>query len=174
MNEKVRQHSCPAPRGFRPAGEVVRAWFSDEAPCFRKAKRVKSVRAAGIRYERKALAHLCAEYSEFVPSPWLRFENGSSRSRWCQPDGVLLDIKQGRIVLVECKLQHTSNAWWQTRRLYEPVLQKIFGTAWKYSVVEMVRWFDPAVTFPETFSFAEDLFDVEPGAFGIHIWNGTN
>ena len=110
--------------------------------------------------------------------PWLRFAQllpAGARSRswsWCQPDGLDIDIRRGLITIVEFKLQHTSAAWWQTRQLYEPVVKAVFGAAqWAFSIVEIVKWFDPDTAFPERFSFIPSLADARPGAFHVHIWN---
>ncbi|MAH46428.1 hypothetical protein CMI37_11390 [Candidatus Pacearchaeota archaeon] len=132
-----------------------------------------------MRYERKAQAYVDeAAAGNYVPSPWLRFlsrvseSNTETELRWCQPDGVLIDIFTGQITIVEFKLQHTSEAWFQTRQLYEPVLQSIFPTGlWAYSVVEIVCWMDPDVAFPERFSFLPDINEARPGQFHVHIWN---
>lgn len=121
------------------------------------------------------------EYT-YVPSPWFRFANcldqfarSHSQSRhiaWCQPDGLDIDIKRGLITVVEFKLQHTSAAWWQTRRLYEPVVRRVFGGLWDFAIVEIVKWYDPDVAFPERFSFISSLADAAPGRFHVLVWNG--
>ncbi|MFQ5741977.1 MAG: hypothetical protein ACE5HV_00130 [Acidobacteriota bacterium] len=69
-------------------------------------------------------------------------------------------------------MRHTSDAWWQIRKLYEPVLRSVFGPDWDYPVLEVVMWFDPDTPFPEILCFARHPHEVPAQAFGVHIWNG--
>lgn len=158
----------PAHEGFRPAGRVLSAGLCLE-PALRK-KRYSGRRLAGIQYERKVHTYLDSLYGErYIPSPWLRFFS-DGKWRWCQPDGLLLDFSRGILTVVEVKYQHTSDAWWQVRHLYMPVLKEIFPeTLWSFEACEVVKWYDPATSFPEKVVLAQ-----EPGlhhpAFKIHIW----
>lgn len=75
---------------------------------------------------------------------------------------------------MEIKLQHTPNAWWQLEMLYLPVLSAIFPSGdWEYALVEVVKWFDPSVSFPVTFQKLPDPLFAEPGRFGVHICTPT-
>lgn len=107
----------------------------------------------------------------YAPAPWVRFEAvGASRTRWCQPDGLFLDLEAGQITIVEIKYQHTALAWWQVRRLYEPVLQAIFPpNLFSFAALEIVSWLDPDVEFPERWHYAPEPSRVPPGGFGVHI-----
>lgn len=105
----------------------------------------------------------------YLPSPWLRFF-ADGKWRWCQPDGVLFVPGAGRIVIVEIKYQHTPDAWWQVRHLYQPVLEHIFPPSlWEYEVCEVVKWFDPHVAFPERVVLANEV-DMLHKDFKVHIW----
>ena len=107
----------------------------------------------------------------YVPSPWFQFRSaGNPKAYWCQPDGLILNFPRSHITIIEVKLSHTSDAWWQTRKLYEPVVRFRFGTFWTYSIVEVVHWFNPDVAFPERFRFADKPDDVAVNAFAVHIW----
>ncbi|NIS77766.1 MAG: hypothetical protein GTO00_09170 [Deltaproteobacteria bacterium] len=108
----------------------------------------------------------------FVSGPWFNFINDERMERqWCQPDGLLVDILQGLVTIVEVKLRHTSDAWWQTRHLYEPVMRRFFDERlWKFNVLEIVRWYDPDVRFPERYKMVGGVDELEPGKFGVHIW----
>ena len=110
--------------------------------------------------------------NHYVQGPWISyFSAGSHTLQYCQPDGLLIDSEQGLIVIIEIKLRHTSDAWWQLRHLYEPVVRKLFGdTQWRYGLVEIVRWFDPAVPFPEKFQKLKTISHIQPGRLGVHIW----
>ena len=148
-----------------------------DPPLFTKTSTVTGRRAKGIRYEEKAQEKLLqARGDTYVPSPWFRFRSrNGGKLYYCQPDGLDFDILRGLITIVEFKLQHTPSAWWQTRKLYEPVVKHIFGeTNWDYSIIEIVNWYDPDTTFPESLNLVKDLsFDsIKPGEFHLHIWNG--
>lgn len=159
---------APPPNAFHPAGEVHHAQFSSP-PALRR-RRYTGRRLQGIKYEKAVHAYLANLYGEFyLASPWLKFY-ADGKWRWCQPDGLLFVPQEGRIVVVECKYQHTSDAWWQTRHLYLPVLQKLFPLSlWTYEVCEVVKWFDPAVVFPERLVLANEV-DMPHAAFKVHIW----
>lgn len=158
----------PAPQGFKPAGRVLSANFC-QPPALRK-KRYTGRRLEGVRYERKVHAYLEDFYGErYLPSPWLRFFTGGAW-RWCQPDALLLDLARGIITIVEVKYQHTSDAWWQVRQLYEPVLRQMFpADLWTFEVCEVVKWYDPAVVFPEKTVLAQEVC-MSHSAFKIHIY----
>lgn len=172
MNHKARKHNTLPPRGFRSADSVDWARFSSTAPPFIRNTRVKGSRGEGIRYEKKVHEHFLNLYGSFyVPSPWIEFGEGDSRPRWCQPDALLFRPYTGQITLIECKLQHTSDAWWQTKWLYLPVLRKMFpSTLWKFACCEVVKWFDPATHFPERIQMQPSPADAHPGEFSVHIW----
>jgi len=72
------------------------------------------------------------------------FASSSSTSppRFCQPDALLIDVYSGRVVIVEVKYQHTTDAWWQLLALYVPVVRRLFGPAWEVACCEIVRWCD--------------------------------
>lgn len=160
------------PKRFKPAGVVDWVKFSPTPPPFITNKRSYGRRAEGIRYEKKVHNCLLERFEDsYVPSPWFTFgEVGVSRPRWCQPDGLLFDFAAGQITIVECKLQHTSDAWWQLKWLYLPVIAKAFpGTHWKYGLIEVTKWYDPATAFPEKVKLRADIGDCVPGEFACHI-----
>jgi hypothetical protein len=131
---------------------------------------VRGRKAQGLKYEKKVLDYLEDESSfPLLRSPWLEFEEASGRRRWCQPDGLLLDIWGGRIIVVEVKYQHTSNAWWQLRQLYLPVLRRLFGE-YVLHPLEICKWYDPAQPFPEPVSLLPDPAKPNGLTFGVHIW----
>lgn len=158
----------PAPASFRPAGRVLAASLSFP-PAIRK-KRYTGRRLEGVRYEKKVHEHMELLYGDrYVPNPWLKFFS-EGKWRWCQPDALLLDVARGRLTIVEVKYQHTSDAWWQVRQLYQPVLEQIFPrNLWEYDACEIVKWYDPATLFPERTVLAQEVCMRHP-AFKIHIW----
>jgi len=149
-----------APSAFHPAGRVVAARVSATPPPFIRTRRYRGRRADGVRYERLVQAHLLGEYPQtYVAGPWLHFRSESSdKWRWCQPDGLLIDVERGIITCVEVKYSHTANAWWQTRELYLPVLAHLFPIPlWRLQVCEVVKWYDPSVVFPEQVELAAEV-----------------
>jgi|SRR5262245_9376727 len=142
---------CAPPPWFRGVEGVRDAWLdSSGGPFGRTPARLKGTGAQrnGKRYERKALAYLRRALGEgFISSPWFRYEDGQSTLHWCQPDGIL------RIppltIAFEVKYSFTSAAWWQLRRLYEPILRVAYRGP--VGVVVVCKSFDPAVPFPEEY-----------------------
>jgi hypothetical protein len=169
---------CPPPRRFRAAGLVEKSALTTQPSFILTEPRGASPnRQKGINYEKKVQVYLARTFpGVVVHSPWVRFvSTGSPKFRFCQPDAILFDLRRGIICVVEVKLSHTSNAWWQVRRLYAPVLAHLFrGPRWRFVSLEIVKWYDPATKFPEKVTILHDLskvFETEKG-FHVHIWNG--
>lgn len=99
-------------------------------------------------------------------SPWMRFTDQTGQ-HWCQPDG-LLEVG-GRLTIIEFKYQHTVDAWQQLRLLYEPVVAVLHPGA-AISVLEIVKWYDCAVAFPEPVRLVADVSSHQGRDFGVHIW----
>lgn len=158
----------PAPTAFKPAGRVLSANFSTP-PAIRK-RRYTGRRLQGIRYEKRVHEYLYSLYGEqYISNPWIKFFAGGSW-RWCQPDGLIFFPEAGRITIVEVKYQHTSDAWWQVRQLYQPVLASMFPEKlWHFDACEVVKWYDPATLFPERIVLAQEVGMKHP-AFKVHIW----
>lgn len=158
----------PVPKGFRPAGEFLRPQFSDP-PALRR-RRYTGRRRQGIQYEKAVHEYLGVMFGDFyLPNPWLKFFT-EGKWRWCQPDGLIFRPDQGRIVIVEVKYQHTADAWFQVRQLYQPLIQAIFPPRlWAVDAVEVVKWYDPLTIFPERVVLASSP-DLDNPAFKVHIW----
>jgi hypothetical protein len=93
--------------------------------------------------------------------------------RWIQPDGLILDFIKSRITILEIKIKHTWAAYFTLRRLYEPVIRRVFGTAWKYAVCEVVRWYDGSLPWPEPQVITDDPASLLANDFGVHILRAT-
>lgn len=157
-----------APPNFRAAGLVDAAAFALPPPLRRQT--YSGARRTGVKYEKKAQDYLTNRYGEFyVSSPWFQFQANGQR-RWCQPDGLLFHLPEGRITIVEIKYQHTALAWWQVKFLYAPVLRQAFrATLWQLDFCEVVKWYDPAAFFPEPTALAADV-GLRTEKFKVHIW----
>lgn len=158
----------PPPKHFAPAQHILHAEFT--FPPQLRHRRYTGRRLQGIRYERAVQEYLGFRYGDsYVASPWIKFF-ADGKWRWCQPDGLLVDPLGGRIVIVEVKYQHTADAWWQVRHLYQPVLEFMLPPGlWTYEVCEVVKWYDPAVVFPERVVLANEV-DMRHKDFKVHIW----
>ena len=92
-------------------------------------------------------------------------------TRYCELDGFIFRLASAHITIIEIKLSHTADAWWQMRRLYQPALEKMFPPSiWAYSALEIVRWYDPRVAFPEPIRLVGSPDELRPNEFGVHIW----
>jgi hypothetical protein len=161
-------------RNFKPAGQVEWVQHAQTEPGFAARRGFgKGARAQGLRYEAKAHEHFGGLYGEaYVPGPWFKFQTaGSDKIRWCQPDALLFQPFLGRILVMEYKLCHNPDSWWQLRALYEPVLARAFPpTLWKFVLCEVTKWFDPATNFPESVTLTPNPLEASPGRFYVHIW----
>jgi hypothetical protein len=78
--------------------------------------------------------------------PWFAFTDDSSIRHYCQPD-FTCDLGE-RLVVGEIKLRWTSDAWWQLRRLYLPVLAAVYPGRTLLPVC-VCRSYDPSVSIPD-------------------------
>lgn len=112
--------------------------------------------------------------SRFLPGPWFEFHTGG-KLRWCQPDGILFDWRLGTLTLVEIKLSHTPDAYYQLKELYSPVVSRVFSPKlWSFRYCEIVKWYDPSRQFPAPCRLREEIEDCTPDVIGIHILGQRN
>jgi hypothetical protein len=140
---------------------------------FRPHKPTSQSARRGLKHEERAHKHFIELYGlSYFHSIWFAYGD-SGQVRYCQIDGLLADAKRKSLVLVECKLTHTPEAYWQTEYLYVPVLRAWLTDAgrafWQISVCEVVRWFDPHTAFPTHPTLVEGLEYVRPDRFNVHI-----
>lgn len=127
---------------------------------------------AGLRYEAKAQLHLRELLTDYCPSPIFYFidDNGS---RKCVPDGIYLPRKFGDPIFVfEIKTQHMPEAWFQLRKLYEPVVRAKFPLS-PVGCIEVCRSFDPEMQFPEKPVLLDDIQQAvrrETRSLGVYVW----
>lgn len=169
------------PTKFVPAGDVLYSELCKTPPFIAAQKRKPKEEhlKRGVRYETQVQRHFESLYGpRYVPSPWVRFHSRAdtdSNWRYCQPDGLLVDVHKGCITIVEIKLKHTTRAWWQVRELYEPVVKNLFNNGheghWQFAACEVVKWYDTDTFFPENILLTPAIENVPPGYFGLHIWS---
>lgn len=161
---------CAPPRGFRAAEGVVSAWPC-ESPFGATPSRISGTAAQrnGLRYERKALKALSAILGPtFQKNAWFEFSDKSGR-RYCQVDGLLRGAHS--VAIIEVKYSFTSNAYYQLRKLYEPVVRKAFSPQ-KVALIVVCRNFDPSVPFPESYqhmNFGPGWFE-QLSSIGVFTW----
>ncbi len=140
------------PDGFQPISEVLDAEYSARSPGWLKRHKMTGSQIAGLAHEKKGHKFFQSSFGpegEYIKSPWIWFHvDGVKKQRWCQPDGLLLREDLHLITIIEFKLKHTTDAWWQLRKLYEPVIEKIYP-GWDIRVLEVVKHPDPDQVMPE-------------------------
>ena len=145
------------PKGFRVAEGVQSAWLLGEGPfgCTpRRANRGTAAQRAGKRYERQALAHLVSVFGRrLAPHQWFKWWDGT-KVRFCEVD-ALFHADDG-VVIFEIKVNFCVEAWWQLRKLYEPVVRKALSPE-RVGLVVVCRSYDPAVAFPEPCGRIDEL-----------------
>lgn len=151
----------PPPRRFIAAAGVRSAHFLPGKPQFITRRKSRGRFAVGQRYEREvqerlALFALGQPELEHRDGPWLAFQDESGR-RWCQPDALLVDAAARMCVVCEVKYQHTSDAWWQLKHLYRPVLGAAMPDIVDWRLLEIVHWYDPSTVFPEQVTLVPTL-----------------
>lgn len=161
--------TMPVPRGFHPAGEVSFAQLASD-PGFhtRRQRSAQGAKAAGLRYERRVHRELCAQHPDhYTPGPWLKYwQRRKAKPKWCEPDGLFVDLALGLCFICEVKLAHTAYAWWQVNALYVPVLRKIMGPDWRFGGIEICHHVDPDVRCPVEPSFIDSLWEAQ-----LDQWN---
>ena len=169
----------PAPYGFRSAQLPLRRARIDlkPSPISRSAQGNTHARRKGLVYETRVINALKMHLAHLFPSPTLHFVDAGHVWRAAIPDAIHFTgpfdpMNPEGITVFEVKSTHMADAWWQLRKLYQPVLQQTYPFA-KINVVEICRVFDPAAPFPEApkviFS-PYDLPSLSPSDFGVLRW----
>lgn len=110
----------PPPR--KSCREVKGITFA--APCLRPSfiplqKSRKGSKGAGLRYEKLVAKAI----PNSVLGQWFHYIDANGAG-WCQPDVLVLGRK--RVLVLECKLTLTSEAFRQLQLLYFPVLRQAY------------------------------------------------
>ena len=156
-------------------GPLRVAGFAKEPPPFIDNSRVRGVRRVGQVYDARTQGYLTQLFEgNYLPSPWLIFQAANQPRpylQYCQPDGLIFDWSRRVIVIVEIKLRHTPDAFWQVTNLYRPVLEHAFhGRRWHFRQLEVVKWYDPSTYFPCDVTMVSDPLLTPRKGMGVHIW----
>lgn len=135
------------PVRLRLAHGVDRA-VAIECPFTRREAKRSEAQKVGLRYERKVKAVLSKRFGKLaLEGQWFKYHDNSGWSV-CQTDVTILFPDIQHIAIIEIKARHCADAWWQLKRLYDPVVRCAFRPR-SVSLFEITRSFDGAVTWPE-------------------------
>lgn len=128
----------------------------------------KGAKAAGVRFEKKIVKELEAIYPMFIAGIPFHYRTRYNPRNNCLPDGILFREKD--LVIIEIKLRHTADAWWQLRKLYQPVAVKAMGRPVR--LLEICKYYEPEVRVPESQPLFASLeqFLVSRVELGCLIW----
>lgn len=142
----------PLPLGFRPVRladitGVKRLAYGEHPVTRRRPRGSSAAQKSGLRYQRQVCDELRVQFggAAVLVGPWLEYRLGLER-RYCQPDAIVLH--RDLIFVFEVKLSSTTDAWWQLRHLYGPVVQKLYPSA-RLVLVNVVKSHYPEIRFPE-------------------------
>lgn len=126
-------------------------------------------RARGIIYEGQAQEHLCSLSPFYLPSKWIRATSNTG-VHYCQPDGILFNIRDRAITIIEIKLRHTQRAHDQLVGRYKPLLIWMFP-GWAIRTVEVVRFIDKDLPVSFSWKLSPNPFTFsEQNMIGVYIW----
>lgn len=117
-----------------------------EAPGFALQNGLKETpaQAAGRRYEEKVLPYLnqwgIKNRYTISAKPWIKYFNAQEKLVWCQPDWVGIGIDTDNIIVIEVKIRHTRDAFFQLRR-YKDVID-VLHPGHHISLIEVCKNFD--------------------------------
>jgi hypothetical protein len=153
---------------YLPQGEIRTAARVAGNPHPPSAKRNTYAQKQGLRFQEEVKrwafgGNFLGKISE---GPWFAYEDESSSVHFCQPDFLFDDSHS--VVVVEAKFRFSADAWWQLRKLYLPVVQKLLPSAYVIPLC-VCKSFDPSVVCPEVPHLVRDLFDCAPGRFNVLV-----
>lgn len=154
-----------------PKGEIFHVEMQLEDPPWLKKEKVRGVRRQGQLYELRVHREFSRRYPGYLPSPWFQFRDVDG-SKWCQPDGLIVDPRTGLIVVVEAKLKHTNDACRMLFGVYVPVVRALFGGHYRVEAVEVCQWYDPAVFCDQSPVLCKWPGNPHAGKFNVHICDG--
>lgn len=161
---------------MNPLHDLIAVEYSQETPSFVVAQRARGAKRQGLLYEGRVqprITELCKQSPkavEYLPSPWFKYRIAAHpfRENFAQPDGLIINMNEGLVYVVEIKLRHTVDAYFQLLDRYIPLMQKFFPKDFRFCAVEVCRWFDPMMAFPTKITLREVLLEARPNEFCVH------
>ena len=130
----------------------------------------RGAKGNGIRFEKRVVETLEKTHSNFFSGPAFSFKTIYNPRVVCIPDGLFF-LKE-EIVVVEIKLRHTVDAWYQLTQLYAPVVGMVFPNR-RLRLLEICSSYDPVERFPEPYLTVSDLnsfLRASGPRMGVWIW----
>ena len=159
---------------YQHLGEILATKHLEGTPKFAQShQRRRGAKGVGIRYEEKVQKDFSERFGAFyIPGPWFAYQTEATGGRWnyAQPDGLLFDFKSGLLTIVEIKYSHCAEAYFQLVDKYLPLMRHFLGTElWRFATVEVVYWYDRAVSFPCEVKLRKEITLCQPRELGVHI-----
>lgn len=160
----------PPPRDFKLLrSEVISAWYAGDSVPNPPERSYSGPQRNGLRYERRVQRHLSEQFGKsYLGSRWIYFREAHAPEivQRCQPDGLLIHSEKKQVTIVEIKHSHTQRAWWQLRKLYQPVLEVLYPE-FSVQVCEVTRFYD-RIPFNEPVELVREI-DYFTSRFKVHI-----
>jgi hypothetical protein len=170
-NRTSKSVEVPPPPHFQPTVGMIRnAKIELNVLTRSSGEELTDAQKLGLHYEARVQQHLSKVWPLYVCSPKLRFYDDRG-PRVAIPDGILWN--HNPVVIVEIKFQHVPDAWWQLKRLYQPVLEAIVPKESRIKCLEIVKSYDPATPFPcevELVEHLEKWVEDPLDSFGVFRW----
>lgn len=103
----------------------MRIIHAEPAECPWPVRRVRGALRAGLKYERDCAKALPTA----IHGSWFKYWDEREKSHFCSPD-LLFRMGRSEIVVIECKLSITVEAWEQIE-LYRKVVELVYGVETK-------------------------------------------
>lgn len=143
-------------------------------------------KAVGCYYERKCHDALDKSFPSrlstvapvYFRSPCFRYVAGTFshatklRTKVCYPDGLIINTRDDEVIIIEVKLRHTPDAYYQMKLQYKPVVEKAFNKPCR--MLSIVRWYSTRICYPEKYVLVPsvDAFIDSVEQIGVFIWSG--
>lgn len=133
---------------YRQKVQIRKAFFM-KPPGIANTSKMRGSRRAGLTHERKVGERLSALFGDGCWGDiWIGYES-SKKTSYCSPDFIVIDVILGLITVVECKLTHTEDAYYQLNNLYIPVIKKLFP-GFEVRGIEVCKNFERSTRYPVT------------------------
>ena len=115
----------------------------------------------GIRFEKKVLGFLTSTFGiRFSPGLPFAFQELCGKHGRAVPDGLLFSPDWRSVTVIEVKLRHTGDAWFQLNKFYLPIVRRAFP-ALQVSGLEICALYDPVQRLPQPVSFVRCASEAE-------------
>lgn len=153
---------------FRPNSKILDAAFID-TPAFSTNQKHRGARRAGITFEKRVGEFLNGLFgNQVVSNSWISYFDESNGDRICSPDHLIIDVKAGVVTVVECKLSHTANAWYQLNDVYAPVIKFLFP-GFDVRLIEICKNYERSISYPQVPRIVCDLHKEFKGGDNVMV-----